>query len=98
MKVSVQKENDPCHGCRFSLEREDMYLFDRPYVCTNESRISELVERTQTILDLGRLKEANVILGEACSRKDSFERYGWMEPEDTEMTPHCYEKKTEVSP
>lgn len=87
--------SDPCHGCEFSKERTDQYLFERPYVCLNTERIKERVDRTQTVLELGRLKEANYILSEAVQFRESFERNGYLEPEDSTITPHCYRKRKE---
>ena len=55
--------DDPCHGCRFAIKREDPYMFERPYVCINRKGLEDMVSRTMMVLEMGRLDEAYRLLG-----------------------------------
>lgn len=89
--VDIQTQ-DPCHTCRFSHLRQDRYMFQRPYVCSNKTRIDDVVNRCKILIDADRLREACYLLDKAATMKQMYDEKGFIEPDESIFTPYCFEK------
>lgn len=83
---------DPCFGCAFSALRQDRYMFERPFVCTNKERIADIVNRCKILIDAERLKEACHLLDKAATMKSTLDDKGFIEPDESVFTPYCFSK------
>lgn len=89
--------DDPCYGCAFARERQDRYMFERPFVCLNKDRINDIVNRCKILIDAERLKEACHLLDKAATMKSTLDDKGFIEPDESSFTPYCFTKYSNVS-
>lgn len=82
------KENDLCHGCKFSVEMKDRSSWSRWYTCTSGKQIDACILSAKRYIEKGEYREAASELFRADDMRFGLTQRGCFAPEEGLFCPY----------